>query len=456
VVELVSYDLVVRGGRLVGRDGVVEADIGVVDGRFAAVGHGLEGTRRVDAGGAYVLPGLVDPHVHPIHAETYGSASDAALHGGITTTLHHLYTPPDADPVDFAENEMHVAGDETRTDFAFHVRLNDLARTGPRIAALADHGHTSVKVFMAYGGRGIMVADDELLAALRAAADAGVTVLVHAENGHMSDHLEREARARGATSLGEYYRSRPRWIEVDAVERVLRMLRGVPCPTYLVHLTCVESLEAVAAAKLAGLPVTAETCPHYMLLTADEAASLGSRAKMAPPVRDARDRDGLWNALRAGVVDTVGSDHSAFVRSEKESSADVFEAGFGVPGIATMLPLLHDRGVRLGRIGIERLVDALATMPAQRLGLGGRKGSLAVGCDADFVLFDPDAAFTIDGTSERGNGYYSLYEGWSGRGRVRTVYLRGRPALEDGRLVAEPGSGRFLRRVAARPAVVPA
>ena len=451
-----NYDLVVHGGRLVGRDGVVEADLGVVDGRVAAVGHGLEGTRRLAAGGAYVLPGLVDPHVHPIHAETYASASDAALHGGVTTTLHHLYPPSDADPVEFAEAHVLVAAAETRTDFAFHVRLNDLQRTARRIAALADHGHVSVKLFMAYGARGIMVADDELLAALRAASDAGVTVLVHAENGHMCHHLEREARSRGARSLREYYASRPRWIEVDAVERVLRMLRSVPCPTYLVHLTCVESLEAVAAAKLAGLPVIAETCPHYLLLTADEAVPLGARAKMAPPLRDERDRDALWRALRAGILDTVGSDHSAFVRSEKEASADVFEVGFGVPGIATMLPLLFDRGVRTGRIGIERLIDCLATTPARRLGLAGRKGSLAVGCDADFVLFDPAATFTLDATSEHGNGYYSLYEGWTGRGCVRAVYLRGRPALEDGRLVSSPGSGQFLRRVAARAASLPA
>ena len=447
--------MVVRGGRVVGRDGVVEADIGIVDGRVVALGHGLDGRTRVEAGGAYVLPGLVDPHVHPIHAETYGSVSEAALHGGVTTTLHHLYTPPDADPVDFAEAEIDVAGAETRTDFAFHVRLNDLRRTGPRIAALAERGHTSVKLFMAYGGRGIMLDDQELLVALAAASEAGVTVLIHAENGHLSDHLEHDARARGATSLPEYYASRNRWIEVDAVERVLRMLRGVPCSTYLVHLTCAESLEAVAAAKLAGLPVVAETCPHYLLLTADEAAPLGARAKMAPPLRDARDRDVLWSGLRAGIVDTVGSDHSAFVRGEKEMSDDVFDAGFGVPGIATMLPLLFDRGVSTGRIGIERLVDSLATAPARRLGLGGRKGSLAVGCDADLVLFDPDASFTLDATSERGNGYYSLYEGWSGCGRVRAVYLRGRLALEDDRLVAEPGLGRFLRRVAAPRVAVP-
>ena len=451
-----TFDLVVHGGRVVGADGVVETDVGVTGGRVAALGAGLAGHRRVDAAGAFVLPGLVDPHVHPIHAETYRSASEAALHGGVTTTLHHLYTPPDGDPVPFVDAAVREAERESCTDFAFHVRLNDLRRTQVSIAPLVERGHTTFKLFMAYGGRGIMVGDDEILLAMRAAADSGATLLIHAENGHMSDALEAKARAAGATTLREYYDARPRWVEVEAVERVLRLLRAEPCPTYLVHLTCRESLEAVTAGKLAGLPVLAETCPHYLLLTAAGADGLGARAKMAPPLRDQADQDALWHALDRGLIDAVGSDHSAFVRAEKEASDDVFEAGFGVPGLATMLPLLFDRGVRTGRTSIERLVHVMATAPAQLLGLVGRKGALAPGFDADLVLFDPEAPFTIDAGSERGNAYYSLYEGWRGRGSVRSVYLRGQAVVVDGELVAQPGCGRHLARRASKAAPVPA
>ena len=445
---MVSFDLVIRGGRVVVGDGLVQTDVGVLDGRVVALGSGLDARNDVDADGCLVFPGLVDPHVHPIHAEDYRSASHAAVHGGVTTTLHHLYTPPAGDPVPFVEAAVHEAERESYSDFAFHVRLNDLRRTGSAIGPLVERGHTSFKMFMAYGGRGIMVGDEELLIAMRAAAEAGGTLLIHAENGAMSDVLEAKARAAGATTVAAYFAARPRWIEAEAVERVLRLLRAEPCPTYLVHLTCRESLEAVAAAKLEGLPVIAETCPHYLLLTAEAAAPLGARAKMAPPLREQADQDALWSALDRGLIDTVGSDHSAFSVEEKEPSDDVFEAGFGVPGIATMLPLLFDRGVRTGRTSVERLVHVLATAPAERLGLGRRKGAIAPGYDADLVVFDPEAPFTIDATSEHGNAYYSLYEGWSGRGRVRDVFLRGAPVLRDGALVASPGSGRYLTRSA--------
>jgi dihydroorotase-like cyclic amidohydrolase len=218
-------------------------------------------------------------------------------------------------------------------------------------------------------------------------------------------------------------------------------------------LTCAESLAAVRAARDAKLPVVGETCPHYLLLTADEAAPLGSRAKMSPPLRDERDRDALWRALDQGLLSLVGSDHSAFSREEKEPSDDVFEAGYGVPGIATMLPLLYDRGVRSGRTSLTRLADILSGAAARILGLADRKGSLAIGRDADFVLFDPDASFEIEAASEGGAAYYSLYEGWRGKGVVRATYLRGRVAYADGAVVAQPGDGRWLAR---EPSPVPA
>jgi len=446
----VQFDLVVSGGRLVMADGVVEADLGIRAGRVAAIGLGLKGAEQLAAHGALVLPGLVDPHVHPIHAETFRSASEAAVCGGVTTVVHHLYTPPHGDPgpLQVVEAAILEAEAESLLDFAFHVRLNALRRTEGVIGPLIERGVTSFKLFMAYGGRGIMVSDDEILIALRAASAAGGMLLVHAENGHMVEVLEARMRAAGGRSVADYYAGRPREVEAEAVRRLLDLVRAEPCPTYLVHLTCRESLEAVAAAKLDGLPVYAETCPHYLLLTAASAAHLGARAKMAPALREQADQDALWRALDRGILDTVGSDHSAFDPEEKDAVENVFDAGFGVPGIATMLPLLFDRGVHGGRISIERLVAVMATAPARAVGLGDRKGRLAVGADADFVIFDPVVPFRIDATSERGNSYYSLYEGWEGRGAVRSVYGAGEPLWLEGELVAKPGRGRHLSRSA--------
>ena len=176
---------------------------------------------------------------------------------------------------------------------------------------------------------------------------------------------------------------------------------------------------------------------------------------MAPPLREEADREALWWALAAGLIDAVGSDHSAFSPEEKEGLASVFDAGYGVPGIATMFPLLYDRGVRRDRVTLARLVDATAARPAEILGLADRKGRLTVGTDADFVLFDPEEDFVINDTSERGNAYYSLYSGWSGKGVVRSVYLRGEPRLVEGELRDAPQKGRFVRRGPADTAIDP-
>jgi dihydropyrimidinase len=441
-----SYETVVRGGTLVLPEGPVEADLAIRDGRIVALGRGLHGERSIDARGLLVLPGLIDPHVHPIHAETYASVSRAGLRGGMTTLAHHLYTPPDGDPVDTFEDARREANASTHVDFVFHVRLNDLARTAAAIPRLVERGSTSFKLFLAYGSRGVQLRDDELLLAMQAAERSGGLLLYHAENGHAADLLEAQARARGEDGLAAYYRARPRWLEAEAVERITRLLRIAQARSYLVHLTCRESLAAVRAAKDASLPVIGETCPHYLLLTAEEADPLGARAKMSPPLRADADREALWRALDEGLLSLVGSDHSAFSAEEKEASPDVFEAGYGVPGIATMAPLLYDRGVRTGRIRLARFVDVMAGAAARVLGLDDRKGALTVGRDADFVLFDPEAAFEIDAAAEGGAAYYSLYEGWRGKGVVRATYLRGAPAYADGEVLARPGDGAWLAR----------
>ena len=440
------FEQVVSGGTLVLPSGLIEADIGIRAGRIVAIGQHLQGKTTIRADRLLVLPGLIDPHVHPIHAENYQTVSSAAIHGGVTTLLHHLYTPPDADPLEYFNHAVTLAEKESLSDFGFHIRLNDLQRTQHSIATLVQQGNPSFKLFMAYGSRGIMVRDDEILLAFQAAQKAGGILLFHAENGDAADLLEAQMQARGQLTLIDYYNSRPKWLELEAVERLIKLLRVQPCPTYLVHLTCQESIAAVSQAKLSGLPVYAETCPHYLLLTAEEAAHLGAQAKMSPPLRTAVDRSGLWTALDKGFINTIGSDHSAFDPTEKEVGENVFAAGFGVPGIATMLPLLYDYGVRGGKTSLEQLIAAMSVNPAKIFGLSGKKGQLAVGYDADFILFDPEAGFVIDATSEGGQAYYSLHEGYRGKGQVQATYQRGQALMLEGEILAKPGRGHFQKR----------
>lgn len=445
-----NYDLVVKNGTLVLASGLTPADFAVHNGRIVAIGSGLTAENELDAQHLLVLPGLIDPHVHPIHAETYASVSQAALFGGVTSVLHHLYTPPEADPLAFFEQEVQTAAQHSLTDFGFHVRLNDLQRTQTRLAAISQRHNPSFKLFMAYGSRGVMVRDDEILLAMRAAQAANGVLLFHAENGHAADLLESWSQENGQLGLLDYYRSRPKALEIEAVERLLHLQSLQACALYLVHLTCAESLQAATRAKLAGRRSYTETCPHYLLLSADSAAGLGAKAKMAPPLRDQSDQDALWQALATGLLDSIGSDHSAFSREEKEVGDNVFQAGYGVPGIATMLPLLYNKGVHGQRVSASTLIAAMSAGPAKALGLTGRKGHLAPGYDADFVLFDPEEPFTISAASERGNSYYSLYEGWQGKGAVKATYRRGQACMVDGVLLAQAGDGVFIERQLAR------
>lgn len=440
------FDRVIQNG-LVFSDGVLtRTDLAIKDGRVAALGTGFDAEETIHAEGLWVLPGLVDPHVHPIHAETYESVSQAALHGGVTTLFHMLYTPPDGDPEPFTQASAKEAATQSLVDFSFHVRLNELRRTQPAIPAIASGGNPSFKLFLAYGSRGVMIGDDEAMLAMQAAERSGATLLFHAENGPLTDLYERQARERGVQSVGEYYESRPKWMETEAVHRTLMSARASGCRTYYVHLTCPESVAEVTRAKAQGVAAFAETCPHYLLLTASDGAEIGPRAKMAPPLRGKSDQDALWDALAKGLIDTIGSDHSAFVREEKEAFDTVLDAGFGVPGIATMFPLLYSRGVADGRIGLKTLVDAMSTTPAQIFGLAGRKGALSVGHDADLMLFDPEAPFEITDESEKGNAYYSIYKGMKGVGSIRSVYTRGLPRIVDGELVNASTRGQYLTR----------
>jgi dihydropyrimidinase len=440
------FDFVVQGGAVFHENRLVEADLGVRNGRIAAIGHGLEGAETIDARGLWVLPGLVDPHVHPIHAEDYQTVSEAALHGGVTTLFHMLYTPADESPQEFSAAAAREAEAQSLADFSFHVRLNELRRTKAEIGPISAGGTPSFKLFLAYGSRGVMVADDEVVLAMQAARRAGATLLFHAENGPVTDLLEEQARAEGKRQLIEYYRSRPKWLETEAVRRTIYAAEHTGASCYFVHLTCPESVQTVTEAKLRGTNVYAETCPHYLLLTAEEAASFGAKGKMAPPLRDAPDRDRLWKSIARGLIDSVGSDHSAFDPEEKENMESVFHAGFGVPGIATMFPLLYDRGVRGGRCSLADLVRVMSRNPAEIFGLGGRKGSLGIGRDADFFLFDPKRPFEITDDSEHGAGYYSLYAGMAGTGSIRSVYAGGKLRVSEDALVDGESRGRYLRR----------
>ncbi len=455
---MASYDLIIKGGALVDATNVVEGDLCIGGGKIQAVVRDAvaeQAARVVDARGYYVLPGILDAHVHPIYADTMASLAVSAAHGGITTLIHFIgsgnFTAWGAKPAwSLADSIQHFRAEGEATsclDFAFHAAIaqaDDHRKTIPAAVAL---GVTSFKMFLAYKSRGMMLSDDQMLDAMETMRDSGALAMVHAESGCAIDYLEQKLIASGKTTAQHYLPSRPNALEEEATFRATTFARVAGCPLYVVHMSCREAMTVTARAKDAGQPVYAETCPHYLVLTDEAVRQHGANFKIGPPLRTQEDVEALWRAIREGHVDVVASDHGAHPAEAKRRGADnIFAAPFGVPGSETLLPIMYHFGVHQGRIPITRLVELLAERPAKIFGLYPRKGTWQVGADADVVLLDPKASTTISASTQHSQAGYTAYEGMELQGQVVQTIQRGRTVFERGTLSAQPGWGRFLAR----------
>jgi dihydropyrimidinase len=460
-------DLLVTGGRVVTVGGSMVADVAVADGRFVEVGERLAerypGAATVDASGLLVLPGCIDVHTHtrlPSNREPdrFFVDSVAAAFGGTTTFL--AFNNPGTGISDEGSASL-LAGmrefrarteGEAAVDFALSAVIS--GQQDDPIAELPEliaSGVPTAKAFMVYDFR---LTDERFLAALRAMGRHGGMLEVHCENATVIDALVADAIARGNVACRHHALTRPTYAESEATHRAIALARAADAPVYIVHLSCADALAEVAAAKARGWPVYAETCPHYLTLTdaryeaPDEQEVI--RSVISPPLRSESDRGALWLGLRAGGLDLVATDHVPDrLAVEKRCPAPPFpQISNGAPGIETLLSVVYSEGVAGGQIGVERMVDLLATTPARLFGIGG-KGAIEVGRDGDLVLFDPNARHTIRQSELHHTGDFTPYEGREVRGAVRSVFLRGAPVIRDGAFVGNRGSGRFLERAIA-------
>ncbi len=453
--------LIIRNGEIVTAAERFHADVRVEGGTIAEIGTRLEprtGDETIDAAGQYVLPGFIDPHVHmelpfmgTVSADDFegGGASGAA--GGVTTFIDFCMQDK-GETLPAAVARWHAKAAKACIDYSYHMSITDF---GPGTPAemrevVETHGISSFKVFMAYKGA-LMVDDGQLYRIMQEAAKLGAVVTVHAENGDAIWHLQRELLAKGCTGPQFHPVSRPSLVEGEATERALMMARLHGTTAYIVHMTCKESVHALERAKLAGQRCYGETCPQYLLLddTVFEKPDFGGSAYvMSPPIRPGHvgHHDALWNGLSNRMLDTVGTDHCPFTHAQKlAGQGDFTRIPNGAAGIEDRLALLYTYGVRAGRFDLSRMVELGSTGPARIFGLS-RKGSVAVGMDADLVLFDPSGERTLSAKTHHSKADRCIFEGHKVSGRVARTISNGRTVWDGRQLTTTRGAGRFITR----------
>jgi len=463
---MAEFDLVVRGGEVITADARGRFDVGVKDGRIKALGEGLTGAgRTLDAAGLWVLPGGVDSHVHIAQpsgpgitmADDFASATAAAACGGNTTVMPFALQERGHGLRATVEAYHEKARGNCHIDVSFHLIISDAtpAVLGQELPALVKAGYTSFKVFMTYDD--LVLDDRSLLEVMDVARRERALVMVHAEGYDSLKFMTERLEAEGKTAPYWHGPSRPDVIEREATHRAVSHAQLVGTPLMVVHVSSKAAMEQIRWAKAQGLPVFAETCPQYLTLTADDLRGLnmdmtGAKYVCSPPPRTSDDQAAIWAGIEQGVFTTFSSDHSPFRYDDTEGKLNPkARTSFrwvpnGIPGIETRLPILFSEGVSKGRISPEYFVALTSTNHARMYGLYPKKGTIAVGADADLTLWDPDRRETIRQEILHHGADYTPWEGFAVTGWPVVTIARGAVVAEDGRLTGAPGHGTHLAR----------
>ena len=456
-----GFDTIIANGRVVTAADTYASDVAISSGKIAAIGQSLpreNASRIIDAAGKYVLPGGIDVHTHldmpfggTTSSDDFETGTRAAAFGGTTTLIDFAIQYKSQTLRTAFDTWMQKASGKAVCDYAFHCIITELADAQlDEMNALVREGVTSFKLFMAYPGV-FMLDDASIFKALRTTAKNGGLVCMHAENGSAIDVIVQQALAEGKKAPKYHALTRPTTAEAEATSRAIALAEMAGAPVYIVHLSCNDALEKVREARDRGLPVYAETCPQYLYLSIenfDVPDFEGAKYVFTPPLREKWHQEKLWNGLKSDHLQVVSTDHCPFCFKEQKELGrnDFTKIPNGGPGVEHRMSLIYSGGVAAGRFSLNRFVELVSTTPAKLFGLYPRKGTIAVGSDADLVIFDPNRKQTISAKTHHMRVDYSMFEGIEVTGMPDTVLSRGRVVVESDKFLGRAGAGEFVKR----------
>ncbi len=438
-----NHEIVITGGLIIYPEKTIKGDIGIKDGTIAEVAApgSLSGEQTVDAEGLYVLPGIIDPHVHPVYVDKIGDTSKSALHGGVTTQIHYAYARPGNSLIDKIKEFREEGEADSYADFALHGGLFETLKQADEISEAFTLGVTSFKVFMSYAKLGWMTDDYAMAKVMDIVGKLGGLTAVHAETGLAIDYIMDVLLEEKADFAERFLETSPDIAEAEGIFRAVSIGRLMNCPVYIPHISSEAGVRTTTFLKANGYNVFAETCPHYLSLTWDQLKKQGPLGKVGPSIKTEQDRAALWEGMASGLFDTLGSDHAP---KPKKPDDDFFDAPYGAPGIETLLPVVWQYGVNRGIITPNKVAALASENVARIMGLYPQKGRIEAKSDADLVLFDPGEVWTIHASDQHSNADYTLYEGLEVVGKVKKVFSRGELVIDGDELKGKPGRGRFL------------
>ena len=449
----------IKNGRIVTAVDDYRADILIEDGQVSLIGKTLEmeADKVIDASGKLVIPGGIDPHTHmelpfggTSSSDDFFTGTRAAAFGGTTTIIDFAVQNKGESMLLGADKWHEKAQGKAVIDYGFHLITTDFEdKNKSEMFKLIDEGITSFKLFMAYPG--VFLSDDAtIFRAMSAAGERGGLVCMHAENGIVINEIIKKFKEQGRLAPKYHALTRPTIAEAEGVHRAIALAEMAETPVYIVHLSCSDALNQVRQARDRGIPAFAETCPQYLFLSIDDYGDgfEGAKYVMTPPLREKHNHADLWKGLKMDDLQCIATDHCPFcMKDQKELGRDDFSLiPNGAPGVEYRMEIIYNGGVVENRISLNRFVELTSTAAAKMFGMFPKKGTIAVGSDADIVIFDTEKEHTFTLENQHMNVDYCAYEGKKIKGKVETVLSRGRVVIENGECLVEKGSGQFIKR----------